>query len=281
MSEPRQSPVVLVADDEEDILDLVVLCLEEEGYEVVTAPDGQRALKRAIEHKPDLCLLDVMMPRMDGVSLTKAIRAEPEIADVPIILLTAKTQKESVEKARAAGADEYITKPFIPDDLQRSVRSMLREPTIPDDIQVQPIAPGEEGDGAAHLPRAAAPDPASAGQVLVAAGDRNVLQLVSYCLGLSGYEVVEADDGDSALRIALERRPVMCIVDHQLARRDGYSVTKAIRESDNGTKLPVLMMVDRDNGGGAQAQAAGASGIIEKPFGVPQLYQSVRETLAG
>lgn len=282
-----QVPVVLVADDEEDILDLVVLCLEEEGYDVLTAPDGGRALKLATEHKPDLCIFDVMMPRMDGVSLTKAVREVPELADVPILLLTAKTQRESVEKARAAGADEYITKPFIPDDLQRSVRSMLREaPTIPDSIEIEPVAPSAEGGAPSHLPRAAAPEAngdsgSGAGHVLVAAGDRNVMQLVSYCLGLSGYRVLEASDGSSAAKLALDKRPVLCVLDEALPGSDGAATTEAIRRGDGGDAIPILVLAEREGEGRIRAEAAGANGVVDKPFGAPQLYEAVREVLAG
>ena len=129
MSDERLTALVLAADDDEDILDLVRIVLEEDGYEVVTAPDGEKALEMAKEMIPDLCVLDVMMPKMDGIEATRQMRADERTRDIPILLLSARTQWEAVRRGKQAGADEYITKPFVPDDLQRSVRGLLAAPT--------------------------------------------------------------------------------------------------------------------------------------------------------
>lgn len=121
-----QAPVrVLVADDEDDVRDLVVYRLSRSGYDVVEALDGEEAFRLATEQTPDLIVLDVMMPRVDGYELTRRLRAEPATSRVPVILLTARTQENDVSQGFEAGADDYLKKPFNPDELLARVRAVL------------------------------------------------------------------------------------------------------------------------------------------------------------
>jgi DNA-binding response OmpR family regulator len=116
---------VLVADDDEDILQLVAFRLERAGYTVVTAPDGQQALVAAREHQPDLAVLDVMMPGLNGYEVTRQLRADPATAHIPVILLTARVQEADVSRGFEAGADDYLRKPFSPQELRSRVQAIL------------------------------------------------------------------------------------------------------------------------------------------------------------
>lgn len=108
---------ILLADDDPDIRALVRYRLQKAGYEVIDAGDGQTALTLAQEHHPDLAVLDVMMPGMDGFQVTAALRADSKTASIPVILLTARVHAADVERGFAAGADDYIRKPFSPQEL--------------------------------------------------------------------------------------------------------------------------------------------------------------------
>jgi DNA-binding response OmpR family regulator len=121
----REQPVVLAADDDEDILELVAFRLERSGYTVLRARDGQEALDLALEARPDLAVLDVMMPKLDGFELTRRLRAEEATSRMPIILLTARTRDADVERGFDAGADDYIRKPFSPQELRTRVQAIL------------------------------------------------------------------------------------------------------------------------------------------------------------
>ena len=118
-------PLVLVADDDPDILALVRYRLEQDGYEVLSAPDGETALDLALARTPDLALLDVMMPRLDGYELTRRLRHHTPTASIPIILLTARVQEPDAERGYAAGADDYVTKPFSPSALGERVQAAV------------------------------------------------------------------------------------------------------------------------------------------------------------
>ena len=125
MSAEPDEPLVLVADDDEDVRELVVFRLARAGYEVVTAADGEEALEVAFSRRPQVCVIDVMMPKLNGYEVTERLRASEELADVAILLLTASVEEPSVEKGFAAGADDYIKKPFSPAELVERVAAAL------------------------------------------------------------------------------------------------------------------------------------------------------------
>jgi CheY-like chemotaxis protein len=116
---------ILIADDEEDIKVIVQLFLESKGFEIVTAYDGLDAVDKAKSEQPDLVLLDVMMPVIDGFEVCKRLKADPVTADIPIVMLSASSQTESKKRASAAGAVDYISKPFDPDQLQKVIEGHL------------------------------------------------------------------------------------------------------------------------------------------------------------
>jgi CheY-like chemotaxis protein len=118
-------PVILIADDDEDILELVRLRLTRSGYETVLARNGAEALEAARERRPDLALLDVSMPAMNGYEVTAAMKSDPITKDIPVILLTARAQTADVANGFEAGVDDYVTKPFSPQALQMRVAAAL------------------------------------------------------------------------------------------------------------------------------------------------------------
>lgn len=122
MSDPKR---VLVVDDEPDVLLLCRVNLEFEGYDVVTAPDGEAGLQRCRELEPDVVLLDVMMPRMDGWQVLEAIKADDRLAHIPVVMLTAKVQDEDQIRGWSAGAADYITKPFSPLSLSEVISDVI------------------------------------------------------------------------------------------------------------------------------------------------------------
>ena len=121
----REQPIVLAADDDEDILALVAFRLTRSGYTVLQARDGEEALELARREKPDLAVLDVMMPKLDGFELTRRLRADEATSRMPIILLTARAQDTDLIRGFDVGADDYIRKPFSPQELSIRVNAIL------------------------------------------------------------------------------------------------------------------------------------------------------------
>ncbi|WP_367322609.1 response regulator transcription factor [Streptomyces sp. HUAS ZL42] len=116
---------VLIADDDADIRDLVAFKLTQSGHQVTAVEDGMAALRAVREELPDLALLDIRMPGMSGLDVCRELRSEPETATLPVIMITARSQEGDVEVGFAAGADDYIIKPFSPRELSSRVQAVL------------------------------------------------------------------------------------------------------------------------------------------------------------
>jgi CheY-like chemotaxis protein len=116
---------ILVVDDDPTILRLVRLNLEVEGYDVLEATNGREALEAVKAHAPDLVVCDVMMPVMDGLEVVSRLRRDDATATLPIVMLSAKAQDADIRHGRSAGADEYVTKPFDPQELLDAIGRLL------------------------------------------------------------------------------------------------------------------------------------------------------------
>ncbi len=116
---------VLVVDDEVYILHILDFSLGAEGFDVITAADGEQALARARSERPDLIVMDIMMPRLDGYETCKRLKSDPGTKDIPVLLLTARGREEDRKRGMEAGANDYMTKPFSPNKLIGRVSEML------------------------------------------------------------------------------------------------------------------------------------------------------------
>ncbi len=133
----RDPPLILVVDDVPDNVDILQMRLESQGYEVVTAGDGVEALEKIRGLLPDLVLLDIMMPKMDGIEAVKRLKADASLPFIPVILVTAKADDKDVITGLESGGDDYLTKPVDHAALSARVRSMLRIKALHDTVQVQ------------------------------------------------------------------------------------------------------------------------------------------------
>ena len=126
---------VVVVEDEADILDILTYNLEREGFEVIGAEDGMQGLQLIKQHLPDIVLLDLMLPGMDGLSVCQQLRAHPASANIPVIMLTAKNEESDIVLGLGLGADDYVSKPFSPKELIARIKATLRRHQRP-----QPVA---------------------------------------------------------------------------------------------------------------------------------------------
>ncbi len=128
---------ILVIEDEKDIQDLLQLYLKREGFDVYIAKDGEAGLRKAIQERYDLVLLDLMLPQMDGLEICRNLRSRPQTSDIPIIMLTAKAEESDRIVGLEMGADDYITKPFSPREVLARVKAIFRRMEKPKGKEVR------------------------------------------------------------------------------------------------------------------------------------------------
>jgi adenylate cyclase len=176
----RDPARILVVDDVADNVEILRMRLESLGYEVVVAEDGEQALAKVAETLPDLVLLDIMMPKIDGLEVVRRLKADATLPFIPVILVTAKAGQKDVVAGLDAGGDDYLTKPIDHGALVARVRAMLRIKALHDEVQVlnqgletKVAAQVEELERVGRLRRFLAPQLA---QAIVAAGDEKILE---------------------------------------------------------------------------------------------------------
>jgi adenylate cyclase len=216
----RNPPLILVVDDTPENREILELRLQSQGYEVAAANDGEEALAKTAALLPDLILLDIMMPKLDGIEVTKRLKADPSLPFIPIILVTAKADAKDVVAGLDAGGDDYLTKPVDQAALVARVRSMLRIKALQDQVQAQAAALAELNKGlearvqaqlaeierGARLKRFLAPQLA---ELILTSGDETILDshrrdiAVLFCdlRGFTGFaETAEPEEVMSVLR---------------------------------------------------------------------------------
>jgi CheY-like chemotaxis protein len=203
-AEPGRMGTVLVIDDEAPVRDLMRRFLGKEGFRVLTAPSGEDGLRLAREQHPDAITLDVMMPGMDGWAVLSALADDPELRDIPTIMLTIVDDKRT---GYALGAAEYLTKPI---DRARLLAVLARYRR--------------------DMP------------ILVVDDDADVRQALRRMLEAEGYTVAEADNGRTALELLDAGLPGVILLDLMMPELDGFGVVSALRERETWRGIPVVII---------------------------------------
>ena len=235
---------VLVIDDEAAVRDLMQRFLTREGFRVVTAPGGEEGLRRARELRPDAITLDVMMPGMDGWAVLSALKADAEVADIPVIMLTIVDDKNL---GYALGASDYLTKPI---DRERLVKVLTQHRR--------------------DLP------------VLVVDDDAGLRQLLRRMLEPEGFTVVEAENGRVALERLDDVRPSVILLDLMMPEMDGFEFVAEFRRHEAWRAIPIVVVTAKDLSQDDRERLNGhVQKILQKgTHGREQLLAEVRELVS-
>jgi CheY-like chemotaxis protein len=230
-SEPSpDAPTVLVVDDDDAVRTLMRRTLAREGFRVIEAPGGEEGLALAREHRPDVVTLDVIMPGMDGWSVLSAMKADPGLRDVPVVMLTIADERGL---GFALGASEFLTKPVdrgcLVGVLERHARRV--------------------GDG----------------PVLVVEDDEATRATVRRALSGLGVRIVEAGDGRIGLEASREQTPALVLLDLMMPKMDGFEFLEAFREQEGCADVPVVVLTAKDLTPEDRARLNGAvAQVVEK-----------------
>ncbi|HEX7840356.1 MAG TPA: response regulator, partial [Kofleriaceae bacterium] len=248
----RAKKLILLADDSPLIHRHTVPILEDDGYEVRSAHDGAEAIALARALTPDLVITDVEMPGLDGYAVCKALKADPATAHVPVLICSSLGEAADLERGFDAGADDYLIKPVLPEELSTRVRALVLGSL-----------------------------PASRERILVVDDSPAQRHYVADCLARQGFEVTTADNGRTALDKAQAIRPALVVSDYEMPVMTGFELVHALRRDPELRQIPVIMLTARDSRRDmAQMRAAGASAYLVKPFSQDKCIALVERTLA-
>jgi signal transduction histidine kinase/CheY-like chemotaxis protein/HAMP domain-containing protein len=206
----QQSPLILVVDDDPTVREVVTRYLKREGFTVAEADGGREGIRLARELNPAAITLDITMPDLDGWTVLAAIKGDPELADIPVVLLTILDEKN---RGFALGASEYLVKPVDRDQLIR----VLRQLSTP-----------------------------SGGSILVVDDDEVGRRGLRMALELAGWQVVEADNGQVALTRLTEARPHAILLDLMMPEMNGFEFLDEVRQRDEWRDIPIVVITARD-----------------------------------
>jgi len=216
------TPTVLVIDDDPDARELMRRFLAREGFDTLTAPDAAEGLRLARQFKPTLITLDVVMPRMDGWAVLNELKADPELAAIPVVMLSILDEQE---KGFALGAADYLTKPFDRDRLRSA-------------LQVH---------------RGAKPG----ARVLVVEDDDATRAILREMLGREGCQVDLAENGLVALEGVAKAKPDIILLDLLMPKMDGFEFLEALRSTPDGGDIPIVVLTAKELSESERARLAG------------------------
>jgi two-component system cell cycle response regulator len=233
---------ILVVDDIPANVRLLEAKLMAEYFEVLTASDGPSALEVANAQAPDLILLDVMMPGMDGFEVAERLRADPKTRHIPIVMITALTDTADRVRGLEAGADDFLSKPVNDIALFARVRSLARLKVMMDELRVRHATTGEL-DIAGEVPLDAEDDAAN-GQILMVESEDMLAAKLTEFLTRAGHRIRRATDAAEALELGREPGLDLIMVSLSLAGEDGLRLCSQFRTQDETRHIPILLILD-------------------------------------
>lgn len=274
---------VLIADDDRFLTNLCSRAFEEAGYEVSIANDGNEAVKLLKEDEPDIVLLDLILPGIDGVNVMKFIRTRPELMMIPVLIVSNSEHFTGLVKdAVSAGATKFIHKGDLsPAGLVEEVRELVPPigyiaPKPSDDLQIdyQPSASdelkGKDVGDVQGLPKTA----------LIADDDRTIHGVLSFFLGQAGFNILSAFDGAQALEMAREEKPGILILDVTMPIKSGLETLIEWNQDPQLKRIPVIMLTASQNDEHkSKALGQGATRYLIKPFSPDALVDLAQEII--
>jgi CheY-like chemotaxis protein len=208
----NSQPYILIVDDDPDILEGVTAILETQDYRLATARDGLECLDKIHQETPDLIILDMLMPRMDGFAVIKELRANPEYSGLPIIVLTtviedAAYRRYELETGLSMDVADFIEKPARPAELLKRVSEVVDQPYI-----------------------------------LIADDDPDVLEAITTVLRTEPYQVATARDGEQCIAMIQQRKPDVLILDLLMPKMDGFAVIRELQSDPAFVDMPIAVL---------------------------------------
>lgn len=226
---------VMVVDDDKDVACIISEYLQKKNYEVTVVNSGMDAIKKAAELMPDLITMDVLMPNIDGFSVTELIRQNPKTKDIPVVIISAVYEKE---KGYKVGVSDFLTKPFEAKQLYESIKKVERQQS----------------------------DEMIKKKIMVVDDDPDIIALLTMSLRGENYIVMSAYDGLQAVSLIKKEKPDIILLDLMLPDTDGFEVIRKLKSDAETSDIPIVVITARNVEDTARVIKMGAKQYLIKPF---------------
>ncbi len=268
---PERVFKILAVDDEPMMLGIYQAALSEQGYQVATAGDGQQALEAVFQVNPDVILMDIVMPKMDGVEATQRLKADPRTKNIPVIMVTGLGSIEDRVKGLEAGADDFLSKPFNLDELVVRVRSLARLKDLQDRLAQKQSESPEKSEK---------PEGRTSPLVLVVEDDQRIVRICENMLAAGGCQAMDAPGAATALKFLEQEIPDLVILDLMLPDRDGLDLLAEMKKNPEMSLVPVIILTAlSDLKTKVKGFYIGADDYLVKPVSSLELLARVRANL--
>ena len=231
---------VLIVDDEPKNIKLLSAQMPPSEFNIISAHGGIEAMQKINDQHPDLILLDIMMPDMDGYEVTRRVKANPATKEIPIILITALDSKDDKVKGLEAGAEEFLTKPVNMAELRTRINSMLRLRQYRD--QLKQRIQSEQNFTSSQKPRVAEQEPQDRPCVLLVEDNEKDINIIRCFMQAQPYELIVCRDGEEAIMMARKGAIDLILLDIMLPGMDGFDVCRNLKESDETKHIQVVVI---------------------------------------
>jgi DNA-binding response OmpR family regulator len=262
---------ILLVEDNELNQDMLSRRLMRRGFEVVFATDGATGVSMASSEQPDLILMDMSLPVMDGWEATQSIKSNPHTASIPIIALTAHAMVGDHDRAMAAGCDDYDTKPVELARLLQKIDALLATATQNKEIVSPPLPTAPLP---VHIPQSSE---TTEHRILIVDDNEMNRDMLSRRLNRAGYAVLMAEDGEAGLSLIMEQSVDLILLDIMMPGISGLDVLQQIRQSYSQVQLPIIMATAKDESDDVvKAFELGANDYVTKPIDLPVLLARIK-----
>ena len=273
----EQKIKVAIIEDEEVLLNVLENKLKKEGFDVVTALDGEIGVKVIRESLPDIILLDIIMPKVNGFEVLAQLNQDPVLAKIPVIIISNSGQPVEIDKALSLGAKDYLVKAeFDPQEVIEKIRKQLSSSVSP-----QSAVQSVNSDGSLS-PKISTDINPSLFTILLVEDDNFLRDLISQKLKRESFNVIEAIDGEDGVKKTGEHKPHLILLDLILPGMDGFEVLRDIHGNENSKKITVIILSNLGQKDDIEkGMRFGAIDYLVKAHNTPgEIVDKVKEVLA-
>jgi DNA-binding response OmpR family regulator len=267
---------ILIIEDEAALLSMLSNKLMREGYDVASSHDGEEGLARVRSEKPDLVLLDIVMPKMSGIDVLEKMHADKELSKIPVIIISNSGQPVEIERAKALGAIDYLVKTeFDPQEVVEKVRAVLGAPNS--GPPTNPAPPARK----ANIKSSGQNLNDKGASVLVVEDDQFLRDLIVKKLEEEGLRTMQAIDGEEGLRVIRENKPDIILLDLILPGIDGFEVLKQTKADPAISGIPIVILsnLGQKDDVGRGMELGAKDYLIKAHFTPGEIVQKVKEIL--